>query len=89
MEELRKCKWCGSLFRPTRATHECCSKNCSANAYYHEQIAAEKPIPKELICPYNVAVICKSHGCDTCGWNPKVAQERLDKIVAKMKEARA
>lgn len=46
-------------------------------------------------CLYNNGVVCSTenrdgnpaHGCcETCGWNPKVAKERLDKILSASRE---
>lgn len=74
MEELRACKRCGTLFNSIRATHEYCSKICSANDYYHRRLANEQPIPEEFRCPNNDAVICGEHKCGSCGWNPMVAK---------------
>lgn len=32
------------------------------------------------ICPHNSEVSCNTPKCGFCGWNPKVAQKRLDDI---------
>ena len=32
-------------------------------------------------CPYNSECRCEKMRCSTCGWNPTVAQARLDKII--------
>ena len=40
-----------------------------------------------LTCPYNEGCQCTSYqrvGCYRCGWNPKVAQKRSEKILGKM-----
>lgn len=37
-------------------------------------------------CPHNEGVACddyKQKPCHRCGWNPKVAQKRLEKICEK------
>lgn len=42
-------------------------------------------------CPYNPGggVLCERKKCTTCGWNPEVAQARLDAIIKKLeKEAK-
>jgi len=40
-------------------------------------------------CPFNGAVVCVDQkSCARCGWNPKVAEERLHRIVQEMKERR-
>lgn len=35
-------------------------------------------------CRYNNMVGCDTRNCEQCGWNPKVANERLEKIRAEM-----
>ena len=42
----------------------------------------ERPWEEKEPCRYNEEVSCcpaRRH-CDRCGWNPKVAQERLERI---------
>ena len=40
-------------------------------------------------CPFNGAVVCADQtGCARCGWNPKVAEERLHRIKQELKERR-
>lgn len=34
-----------------------------------------------FVCPNNSRVDCSKRACDSCGWNPKVAEERLEKIM--------
>ena len=82
MAKLIPCGWCGKLFQPIRPSHLFCSKDCYAAAAY---TVNKKPIPVELSCSYNEQLICSMHTCSKCGWNPEVAQARLDAILAKMK----
>lgn len=37
-------------------------------------------------CEYQAFVECAKKECATCGWNPEVAQARLEAIKAKMME---
>lgn len=32
-------------------------------------------------CDHNPAVLCSEKKCDSCGWNPVVAEERRRKIL--------
>ena len=32
-------------------------------------------------CPHNEALICNERKCGSCGWNPKVAQRRMEAMV--------
>lgn len=38
---------------------------------------------RSFVCPHNDACRCEVKNCYNCGWNPKVAQMRLDKILGK------
>jgi hypothetical protein len=35
----------------------------------------------EMICPHNREVICDKQKCESCGWNPPVAEQRIKAIV--------
>lgn len=35
---------------------------------------------KDMSCPHNEACRCASKNCHKCGWNPKVAEARMQKI---------
>ena len=35
-------------------------------------------------CPHNEGCRCKVKDCYHCGWNPKVAEYRMDRIMKKM-----
>ena len=32
------------------------------------------------VCPHNDACRCKIPTCNVCGWNPKVAEARMEKF---------
>ena len=36
---------------------------------------------KEIVCPHNDACRCTARNCSRCGWNPKVAKMRMEKIL--------
>lgn len=38
---------------------------------------------KETVCPHNNACRCTGRNCYRCGWHPKVAKKRLEKIYGK------
>ena len=46
---------------------------------------------EKVSCPYNEGIGCMPHEmrCSTCGWNPKVAKERLDKLYEEKNIERA
>lgn len=33
------------------------------------------------ICPHNYEVDCEKSQCDRCGWNPEVAEKRVQKVM--------
>lgn len=41
--------------------------------------------PKRFVCPYNGACWCTQKICRACGWNPKVAQRRKEKLLGRNK----
>jgi hypothetical protein len=41
---------------------------------------------KDTSCPHNEGLTCREKNCYHCGWNPKVAAWRLEKIVEKRKK---
>lgn len=38
----------------------------------------------KFICQYNEACHCDLPTCGFCGWNPKVARQRLAQLIKKM-----
>ena len=40
---------------------------------------------RDCSCPHNKEVICNAKDCYHCGWNPKVAEIRMEKILQKGK----
>ena len=40
----------------------------------------------ERDCPYNRAIVCDSEECYHCGWDPEVAERRIEKIKEEMNE---
>lgn len=46
---------------------------------------------EKVSCPYNEGIGCMPHEmrCNTCGWNPKVAKERLNKVYEEKNIERA
>lgn len=43
----------------------------------------DKKIHGKYVCPHNDACRCVQKNCGGCGWNPKVAKRRVDKLLAK------
>lgn len=46
---------------------------------------------KTMVCPHNEGCSCTEaqRQCWKCGWNPKVAQKRIEKSMKKMGVAKA
>ena len=73
------CELCGAAFVITRPEKRFCSRRCATVAANRRKIARKKEEIAKLgtDCKYNGALLCKDRKCDTCGWNPKVANRRL------------
>ena len=39
-------------------------------------------------CRFNTNIMCDTHKCDKCGWNPEVEKERIADIRARFAMAR-
>ena len=39
-----------------------------------------------IICPHNEEVDCDTQNCESCGWNPKVAEARVKKVAKNLSE---
>ena len=77
------CDYCGLKFESTIKTAKYCSQNC-ANLKYMERKRRKKKEKGIPLCRHNQWVVCEHQcSCGNCGWNPKVAQRRMDKLVGK------
>ncbi len=89
------CRYCGKEFNvmPCQASQKCCSVHCAQAyrrreeeaMYDHSQIwERDKGDKRMWVCPYTQNVTCFSRRCTKCGWNPEVAERRLEAIRKKM-----
>lgn len=84
---VNTCEYCGTIF-PGRSTARFCNRDCyrkkiAEDAARRPQVRIDEPKPDS--CDYNVGVQCFPVGdCRKCGWNPDVAQERSDRILAEL-----
>ena len=72
------CVICGKKItdRSTNHARKYCSESCSYQGWrIRNGLQAKKPA---FLCVHNNYVECQIHNCRTCGWNPEVAQKRLD-----------
>ena len=78
------CKYCGAPFQQLRGDHLYCGQDCRIRAR-NEKAWVE--ISPERLCCYNSGVECqpKDRECQTCGWNPDVAAERMRRIKKERK----
>ena len=77
---LITCAYCGTLF-PGRSNAKYCNQDCYRKA--RGEGLAEIPRMELKECRFTDGVICEPEGdCSKCGWNPMVAQKRLDGILA-------
>lgn len=80
--EIVTCANCGEKFEARSKSAKYCSHSC-ANHAYHLRRGKKKRKTEYGGCPHNVNVKCRVHMCDSCGWNPEVAQRRLDNLLGK------
>lgn len=75
------CKNCGRDITPLdNRRRKFCSKEC-CDSFHKKKYKNEdfKPyIEPEFICPHNEGISCLCKNCSTCGWNPEVAQKRME-----------
>lgn len=69
---IKYCEYCGKEFDPYDCRRRFCSQSCSAK----HRFGVEDE--NTGTCPHNNEVECSSRVCSKCGWNPKVAQARLE-----------
>lgn len=77
------CANCGSSFESTFKGAKFCGRSCSSQ-YTRKHIKEKSEMKTRVIqCPNNEGVSCYADYCWKCGWNPAVAQRRLDKLLGK------
>ena len=76
-EEIGICPGCRKPFKKFRATHVFCSDTCRYRVNKHR---TAKELPNA--CLFNEGVEClpNKRRCEACGWNPKIAEDRMLKI---------
>ena len=76
------CFLCGKkgIDRTCRQNRMFCSANCRNKYYYRMNTSKDIMLykKKKNSCVHNDEVHCVEHNCDKCGWNPAVAQKRLE-----------
>ena len=86
------CTICGASFKSYHKDAKCCSKKCSSKSAYLHKSKKDREITstkdreitsKVIQCPFNEGVACDASHCWKCGWNPAVAQRRLNEILGK------
>ena len=81
MERTINCLECGkeAIDRSFLQNKRFCSASCQKKNQYRNTKVYKTP-GVEMICIYNEGVDCQEHKCGNCGWNPKVAKAREEKI---------
>lgn len=74
--EIVTCENCGKVFESRIHNAKYCSRACSNRRHNIRPNATFQ-------CPHNKEVYCNHRACGTCGWNPRVVEERLDKFLGK------
>ena len=73
------CVHCGKVVKVERKwqVQTFCSKSCAIS--YRHKMRFEQ---QGGCCIYHpMGVMCDRHLCSNCGWNPEVAQARLERIM--------
>lgn len=85
------CPSCGTEFKTDRNTQTFCCHKCSNSGRilkergnYDDSFAWTKT-NGHYDCPYAFGVGCSVRQCNKCGWNPEVAQARMEAIIRKRK----
>ena len=76
---VKSCENCGKQFE-TNYEH---TRYCGYFCYCQAKRRRTKEARDNCHCPHNTEVICLDKKCEACGWNPEVAQRRLDKILGR------
>lgn len=74
---VKSCENCGKQFESNYEHKRYCGYFC----YCQAKRRRTKEARDNCHCPHNTEVICLDKKCDTCGWNPEVAQNRMEKIM--------
>ena len=81
------CQHCGreKLVYPSEAfkfcSRSCANKGVADAEEYDTSLNWKRGSGNLWDCPYNVGVGCEKRTCVRCGWNPKVAQERIEAFL--------
>ena len=77
----KNCVICGAKIIDTTSNQIkiYCSRKCARKGRYINQKRIEENTDPS--CVYNIAIRCTVHRCGVCGWNPKVAEKRLEAIA--------
>lgn len=78
------CANCGASFESHYKDAKFCSRTCSSQCAHSQRYRKDREMTSKVIqCPYNEGVSCYADHCWKCGWNPAVAQRRLNKLLGK------
>lgn len=87
------CRFCGRemLVRSTERNRLYCGRSCASRSRtLPKEYAFDQPVEWVKVseepsdCPYAEGLNCTERKCGTCGWNPEVAQKRLEQILARL-----
>lgn len=75
-KKICACMICGTEFVKTRHDGKYCSRRCTQISAKRAKRARD--MEKGTDCPHNKELICTNRNCESCGWNPVVAQRRSE-----------
>lgn len=77
------CEYCGKVVQVEKEwqVQRFCNKSCAAS-YRNEKQTGWTKFEDAGECVFQPeSVICGKRICNNCGWNPEVAQARLERIM--------
>ena len=79
------------LVAPERRNQQYCGRACASRSRTLPKMDAfEQPVEWVKVsedpsdCPYAEGLNCTERKCGTCGWNPEVAQKRLEQFLERI-----
>ena len=76
-----KCVVCGKrgMDKSSTQNRKFCSQECS-DFYHRRKKGIGLKGDERVHCKFNDGVVCHTHKCRGCGWNPVVAQKRMEAV---------
>ncbi len=73
------CVVCGKKGEARHGDKMYCSNRCNAIAFRRRHSN-----DTEQLCRFNEGVTCNGGDCSSCGWNPEIADQRMDMAMRRL-----